>query len=72
MRRSLVAARLTTTIGLALNARSDIDGVFLTYLHFDHVVGFPDLGLTGGPVAPGRDRAFRVWAPRGRRRFLRA
>jgi ribonuclease Z len=25
----------------------DIDGVFLTHLHSDHVVGFPDLWLTG-------------------------
>jgi len=26
----------------------DVDGVFLTHLHSDHVVGFPDLWLTGG------------------------
>ena len=25
----------------------DVDGVFLTHLHSDHVVGFPDLWLTG-------------------------
>lgn len=26
---------------------SDVTGVFLTHLHSDHVVGFPDLWLTG-------------------------
>src|SRR5207253_371525 len=25
----------------------DVDGIFLTHLHSDHVVGFPDLWLTG-------------------------
>ncbi len=44
---------------------ADIDGVFLTHLHSDHVVGFPDLWLTGWLVAPGRDRALPVWGPEG-------
>jgi ribonuclease Z len=43
----------------------DIDGVFLTHLHSDHVVGFPDLWLTGWLTGPGRDRPLRVWGPRG-------
>src|SRR3954466_14609410 len=32
----------------------DVQGVFLTHLHSDHVVGFPDLWLTGW-LTPGRD-----------------
>jgi ribonuclease Z len=43
----------------------DIDGVLLTHLHSDHVVGFPDLWLTGWLVGPGRDRPLRIWGPRG-------
>jgi len=43
----------------------DIDGVFLTHLHSDHVVGFPDLLLTGWLVNPGRNRPLRVWGPKG-------
>jgi ribonuclease Z len=42
----------------------DIDGVFLTHLHSDHVVGFPDLLLTGWLVN-GRNRPLRVWGPKG-------
>jgi ribonuclease Z len=42
-----------------------IDGVFLTHLHSDHIVGFPDLWLTGWLVGPGRDRALEVWGPAG-------
>lgn len=43
----------------------DVDGVFLTHLHSDHVVGFPDLWLTGWLVKPGRHRPLRVWGPAG-------
>jgi ribonuclease Z len=39
-----------------------VDGVFLTHLHSDHVVGFPDLWLTGWLVGRGRDRP--VWRRR--------
>jgi ribonuclease Z len=48
----------------------DVDGVFLTHLHSDHVVGFPDLWLTGWLVGPGRDRPLRVWGPKGTRRMM--
>jgi ribonuclease Z len=41
-----------------------VDGVLLTHLHSDHVVGFPDLWLTGWLVGQ-RDHALRVWGPRG-------
>ncbi len=42
---------------------SEIDGVFLTHLHSDHVVGLPDLWLTGWFLK--RDRPLRVWGPPG-------
>lgn len=42
----------------------EIDGVFLTHLHSDHIVGFPDLMLTGWLVG-GRNRPIRVWGPKG-------
>lgn len=49
----------------------DVDGVFLTHLHSDHVVGFPDLWLTGWLVGrPGRDRPLDVWGPRGTKRMM--
>jgi ribonuclease Z len=43
----------------------DVDGLFLTHLHSDHVVGFPDLWLTGWLVGAGRSRPLPVWGPRG-------
>src|SRR5229473_2369933 len=47
----------------------DVDGLFLTHLHSDHVVGFPDLWLTGW-LTPGRDRPLEVWGPRGTKRMM--
>ncbi len=43
----------------------DVQGVFLTHLHSDHVVGFPDLWLTGWLIVPGRTVPLRVWGPSG-------
>jgi ribonuclease Z len=43
----------------------DVQGVFLTHLHSDHVVGFPDLWLTGWLIVPGRNVPLQVWGPRG-------
>jgi ribonuclease Z len=43
----------------------DVQGVFLTHLHSDHVVGFPDLWLTGWLIAPGRSVPLPVWGPSG-------
>jgi ribonuclease Z len=43
----------------------DVQGVLLTHLHSDHVVGFPDLWLTGWLIAPGRNVPLRVWGPTG-------
>ena len=47
----------------------DVDALFLTHLHSDHVVGFPDLWLTGWLVS-GRDRPLLVWGPRGTKRMM--
>jgi len=44
---------------------SEVDGLFLTHLHSDHVVGIPDLWLSGWFL--GRDRPLRVWGPKGTR-----
>jgi ribonuclease Z len=48
----------------------DVDGLFFTHLHSDHVVGFPDLWLTGWLVSSGRDRPLHVWGPRGTRQMM--
>jgi len=42
----------------------DIHMLFLTHLHSDHVVGIPDLMLTGW-LFGRRENPFRVWGPRG-------
>ncbi len=41
----------------------DIDGLFLTHLHSDHVVGIPDLWLSGWFL--GRDKPLPMWGPPG-------
>jgi len=48
----------------------DVDGLFLTHLHSDHVVVFPDLWLTGWLVGSGRDRPLHVWGPRGTEKMM--
>ena len=47
----------------------DVNGVFLTHLHSDHVVGFPDLWLTGWLVTR-RAAPLDVWGPRGTARMM--
>jgi len=42
----------------------EIDGLFLTHLHSDHVVGLPDLWLTGWLIGR-RDTPIRIWGPAG-------
>ena len=42
----------------------DVRNVFLTHLHSDHIIGLPDLYLTGWG-AQGRKTPFRVWGPDG-------
>jgi len=45
----------------------DITGMFLTHHHSDHVVGFPDLWLTGWIGRPWgkRNTPLQVWGPEG-------
>jgi ribonuclease Z len=48
----------------------EVHGVFLTHLHSDHVIGFPDLWLTGWLVPPGRHVPLQVWGPRGTQNMM--
>lgn len=45
-----------------------IDKVFLTHLHSDHIVGIPDLYLTGW-VLGRRNMPLRLWGPKGTKRM---
>lgn len=47
----------------------DIQGVFLTHLHSDHLVGFPDLWLTGWHFG-NRGTPLKVWGPRGTEKMV--
>jgi ribonuclease Z len=51
---------------------SEIDGLFLTHLHSDHVIGIPDLWLTGwlGQAWGGRDVPLGVRGPTGTRQMM--
>ena len=54
-------------LGQAGVQANDVDAVFLTHLHSDHVVGLPDLLLTGWLL--GRSQPLRLWAPAGGRKM---
>jgi ribonuclease Z len=51
---------------------ADIHGMYLTHHHSDHVVGFPDLWLTGWIGRPwGKRRTpLQVWGPEGTRQMM--
>jgi ribonuclease Z len=50
----------------------DLDAVFLTHFHSDHVTGLPDLWMTGWLPPPfgRRSEAFEVWGPTGTSNLL--
>jgi ribonuclease Z len=50
----------------------DITGMFLTHHHSDHVVGFPDLWLTGWIGRPWgkRNTPLQVWGPEGTKQMM--
>lgn len=60
------ALQRLTQLGITFD---EIDGVFFTHLHSDHIVGFPDLWLTGWLISR-RERPLRVFGPVGTRRML--
>ncbi len=47
----------------------ELDGIFLTHLHSDHVVGLPDLWLTGWLMS-ARSTPLRVFGPEGTRALV--
>lgn len=47
----------------------EVQGVFFTHLHSDHLVGFPDLWLTGW-LNGRRDTPLEVWGPRGTEKMI--
>jgi len=50
---------------LGMSSGKDIDAVFLTHYHSDHVAGLPDLWMTGYMFGPMGSRAkpMRLWGP---------
>jgi len=49
-------------------AFTEIDALFVTHLHSDHIVGIPDLWLTGW--ARGRKVPLQVWGPTGTKTMM--
>jgi len=49
-----------------------MDALFITHLHSDHIVGIPDLWLTGWLIGDygRRSTPFRVWGPAGTRELM--
>lgn len=52
---------------------SSVTAVFLTHLHSDHIVGIPDLWLTGWLAPPFGHRmsAFEIWGPPGTKMMMK-
>ncbi len=47
---------------------TEVNALFLTHLHSDHIVGIPDVWLTGWIL--GRRVPFRVWGPAGTKEMM--
>src|SRR6476646_8690053 len=47
----------------------EVDKLFITHLHSDHIIGIPDLFLTGW-ASQGRSVPLRVWGPDGTRDMM--
>lgn len=58
---------VTQRLGQLDIALRDIDALFITHFHSDHLTGLPDLWLTGWLPPPfgRRTTPFRVWGPTG-------
>ncbi|WP_408011320.1 MBL fold metallo-hydrolase [Pseudalkalibacillus sp. A8] len=49
----------------------EINKLFITHLHHDHTVGFPDLLISGSvPSMGGRQDPFEVWGPKGTKNMV--
>jgi ribonuclease Z len=48
--------------------RQEIDKIFLTHLHSDHILSMPDILLTGW--TSGRKTPLRVWGPSGTKKMM--
>ena len=58
-------ARRIYQLGLDYNT---IDKIFITHLHYDHIIGLPDLMLSGWVFQ--RTRPIRLWGPAGSKHHL--
>jgi ribonuclease Z len=59
---------VTLRLGQVSILPRDLTAIFLTHLHSDHIVGIPDLWLTGW--LRGRTGSFRIWGPAGTREMM--
>lgn len=56
-------------LGQAGAPANAVDALFITHLHSDHVVGIPDLWLTGWFL--GREHPLKIWGPPGTRAMIK-
>jgi ribonuclease Z len=46
-------------------APGEIDAIFITHLHSDHIAGIPDIYATAPLLPPGRSAPLAIWGPMG-------